>query len=100
MVHSKGRALARVCVMAVAIGTFAANAARAEDAPANKAETSPSIAEIVVTAQFRGQKLQDVPIAITAVNAATIEQRGSTNLADLAGSAPNVVCTVPSPASM
>lgn len=90
MVHSKGRVLARVCVMAVAIGTFAANAARAEDAPANKAETSPSIAEIVVTAQFRGQKLQDVPIAITAVNAATIEQRGSTNLADLAGSAPNV----------
>lgn len=48
------------------------------------------LAEIVVTAQFRAQKLQDTPIAITAVNAATMEQRGQTSLHDLSQQAPNV----------
>ena len=46
--------------------------------------------EIVVTAQFRQQNLQDVPIAITAVTGELLEQRGQTNLVDLGGSAPNV----------
>jgi len=46
--------------------------------------------EIVVTAQFRSQKLQDVPIAITAMSGEMLEQRGQTSLADLGGFAPNV----------
>ncbi len=46
--------------------------------------------DIVVTAQFRDQKLQDVPIAITAVNAAIMEARSQTNLAQVADTAPNV----------
>ncbi|MEO8722740.1 MAG: TonB-dependent receptor [Sphingobium sp.] len=46
--------------------------------------------EIIVTAQFRDQRLQDVPIAITAVTGEMLEQRGQSNLADLGGSAPNV----------
>jgi iron complex outermembrane recepter protein len=46
--------------------------------------------EIVVTAQFRDQKLQDVPLAITAVDAATIEARSQTNLQQVADGAPNV----------
>lgn len=49
------------------------------------------IAEIVVTAQFREQKLQDTPIAITAVDAALIESRSATNLADVTKAAPSVV---------
>jgi iron complex outermembrane receptor protein len=46
--------------------------------------------EIVVTAQFREQVLQDVPIAITAVNAEMIEARGQTDVAQVAAQAPNV----------
>jgi iron complex outermembrane recepter protein len=46
--------------------------------------------EIVVTAQFRDQKLQDVPLAITAVDAASIEARSQTNLQQVADGAPNV----------
>lgn len=46
--------------------------------------------EIVVTAQFRSQKLQDVPIAITAVSGDTLEKRGQTSLADVGNNAPNV----------
>jgi len=46
--------------------------------------------EIVVTAQFREQNLQDTPIAITAINAATLEARGQTSVTDLGDFAPNV----------
>lgn len=46
--------------------------------------------EIVVTAQFRDQKLQDVPLAITALDATNIEARSQTNLQQVADTAPNV----------
>jgi iron complex outermembrane receptor protein len=49
-----------------------------------------TLAEIVVTAQFRAQKLQDTPLAITAVNAAMMEERGQTSLHDIGQQAPNV----------
>jgi iron complex outermembrane receptor protein len=49
-----------------------------------------SLQEVVVTAQFRAQNLQDAPLAITAVNAAMLEQRGQSSLHDLAQQAPNV----------
>jgi iron complex outermembrane receptor protein len=48
------------------------------------------LAEVVVTAQFREQRLQDTPIAITAVNAEMLEARGQTNIAEVAAQAPNV----------
>ena len=47
--------------------------------------------EIVVTAQFREQKLQDTPLAITAVNSALLESRGQTDISQVAAQAPNVV---------
>lgn len=46
--------------------------------------------EIIVTAQFRAQRLQDTPIAITAATAATLEARSQTSLLDLGNYAPNV----------
>jgi iron complex outermembrane recepter protein len=61
----------------------------AQTAPA--ADEKADDAEIVVTAQFRNQKLQDVPIAITAVDSALIEARSATSLADVTKAAPSVV---------
>jgi iron complex outermembrane receptor protein len=46
--------------------------------------------EIIVTAQFRAQNLQDTPVAITAVNAEMLEARNQTNIKDIATQAPNV----------
>jgi iron complex outermembrane receptor protein len=61
--------------------------AMAQDAnPANDA-----LQEVVVTAQFRSQPLQDTPIAITAVNAEMLESRSQNNLSALADQAPNVI---------
>lgn len=46
--------------------------------------------DIIVTAQFREQRLQDTPIAITAISGDEIENKGLSNVADIASSAPNV----------
>lgn len=45
---------------------------------------------IVVTAQFREQRLQDTPLSITAIGAATLEAREQRSVADLGQFAPNV----------
>jgi iron complex outermembrane receptor protein len=50
-----------------------------------------TLQEIVVTAQYRETKLQDTPIAITALTADMIEQQGATKLSDILTSAPSVV---------
>jgi iron complex outermembrane recepter protein len=49
-----------------------------------------ALQEVIVTAQFRQQNLQDTPIAITAVNAAMLESRNQTSLADVTSDAPGV----------
>jgi iron complex outermembrane recepter protein len=64
-------------------------------APAYAQDATPAaeedgIGDIVVTAQFRSQKLQDTPIAITAVDAALLEARGQTDISQVAAQAPNV----------
>lgn len=88
-VHLRTAASAIVLGGLLAISTQAF-AQQAPAADTSGAETSEEAPDIVVTAQFREQKLQDVPLAITAVTGAQLEQRGQTNLADLGGSAPNV----------
>jgi iron complex outermembrane receptor protein len=45
--------------------------------------------EVVVTAQYRTEPLQQTPIAITAVTAEDIEQRGFTSSSDIAYAVPN-----------
>jgi len=84
---------------AVSVGIFAlatslAQPAHAQDTSAAAApqtgELEADIGDIVVTAQFRETKLQDTPLAITAVNAALLEQRGQTDISQVAAQAPNV----------
>jgi iron complex outermembrane recepter protein len=72
----------------LALGTaWAAIGSAYAQAPAAE---KPSDGEIVVTAQFRDQKLQDVPLSITAVDAALLEARNQTDLSQIAAQAPNV----------
>ena len=47
--------------------------------------------EIFVTAQFREQRLQDTPLAITAIPAELLEARSQDSLVEVANQAPNVV---------
>src|ERR1700690_3308278 len=59
-------------------------------ATAAYAQTSDTLEETVVTAQKRVEDIQQVPIAITAINAAPLEHRRFTSLAQLSNIAPNV----------
>ncbi len=54
------------------------------------AEESLTLEEIVVTAQKRAENAQDVPIAITALSAAALEEKGVTNVADVSNFTPNI----------
>src|SRR5262245_34659932 len=54
---------------------------------------SAQLDEIVVTATFRETNVQDTPIAITAVNSEMLENRGQTNIVQVAAQAPNVTMT-------
>ncbi|HEX7856874.1 MAG TPA: TonB-dependent receptor [Sphingobium sp.] len=58
---------------------------------AQAASTEGGLEEIVVTAQKREQSLQDVPIAITAVTANTLEVNRVASVSDLSGLAPGVI---------
>src|SRR5690606_38231562 len=76
--------VARAVALAVVSSIFAQQGATAAE---RELET---LQEVVVTAQFREQLLQDTPIAITAINAEMLEARGQTNIADVAAQAPTV----------
>jgi iron complex outermembrane receptor protein len=69
---------------------LAADADTTATPPASDQPENGALQEVIVTAQFRKQNLQDTPIAITAVNAAMLEQRNQTALSDIAGQAPGV----------
>jgi iron complex outermembrane recepter protein len=62
-----------------AITLLASAPAVAQDAPADEA----GIADIVVTAQRREENLQDVPISVSAFNAAQLKAQGTTDISRL-----------------
>jgi len=72
------------------LSTLAAAAVTGQAAADQPASGNDSLEEIVVTAQFRQQNLQLAPLAITAVTAEMMEQRGQTSLHDLGQQAPDV----------
>ena len=53
------------------------------------------IENIVITAQRRGEKLQDVPLAVSAFSGTEIENLGFDTVRDIAGQTPNLVVTSP-----
>lgn len=63
---------------------------RAQEDPSANNEPAGGIEEIVVTAQKRSENLQDVPVAITAFTAETINRLGITNSEELATFTPSL----------
>lgn len=74
--------------LAALAATLAALPAMAQNGPDGAAPGE--IGDIVVTAQFRGQRVQDTPLAITAVSADMLEARSQTSIIDLGHSVPNI----------
>ena len=59
-------------------------------AAATAAEQLEELQEVVVTAQFREQNVQDTPLAITAISAELLEARSQTNISEVTSQAPSV----------
>ena len=74
---------------AIAVMSVSATAAHAQDAAAEPEEAYGND-QIIVTAQFREQSLQDTPLAITAISSDMLEARSQTNVSEIAGQAPSV----------
>ncbi len=81
-------ATASVAAMTAALAASPA-AAQSQPAPAAAPDNN-TVSEVVVTAQFRSQNVQQTPIAITAVNAQMLENRGQRSIEQVANQAPNV----------
>lgn len=78
----------RTAAAAIALATFSVGAA------AQEAQTSgedAGFSDIIVTANKRAENVQDVAIAVTALNQELIEQRFSRDLMDLGSIAPNLI---------
>ena len=74
-----------------ALGAVLAFGAQAQTAAsAAGAADSGALQQVEVTAQKRREKLQDVPLAATAISVGELEARGIANVADLASIAPNL----------
>jgi iron complex outermembrane receptor protein len=65
-----------------------ANPAQAQDEGDEAADADNK--DIIVTAQFREQRLQDTPLAITALSGEDIENKALSNIVEIAATAPNV----------
>src|SRR5690606_23129986 len=95
-----GTKLAPVFVNNNTVTIAAANAATEAAAPEAKKEkpkatedkeSSFSIEEIIVSAQKRTERLQDVPISITAISSDSMERTRSSQLSDIQRLSPNLL---------
>jgi len=79
---------ATVFALSLASGALLEGAVAAAQQAEASAESGGAIEEIVVTAQKREEKLQDVPIAISVVNEAQLQTQHIYTIADLARTTP------------
>jgi iron complex outermembrane receptor protein len=83
---------ALVCSCPAAVLSVYAAAAVAQTAPPQSTTASTSsdqLQEVVVTAQFRNESVQQTPLAITAINAQMLEDRNQTHLSQIAAQVPS-----------
>ena len=59
----------------------------------SSAQSRPVIEEVIVTAQKRAQNVQDIPVAVTAIDAQSIEQLGIQSSADVVRIVPSLTVT-------
>ena len=76
-------------MLTTAIQAHAQNASAQADSPKSGEKLEEVIPDIVVMATRQATNLQDTPIAITAVTAEALSERGVTNVADLTSVVPN-----------
>lgn len=84
------RCSAACLALAMATPALAQSGAPGADPAAAAQTTDAGIGDIVVTAQRREESLQSVPLAVTAIGAATLREQNVQTISDVARIAPNV----------
>ncbi|WP_428028147.1 TonB-dependent receptor [Altererythrobacter sp.] len=82
-----------VGMMALGVSLAVGQSANAEEAPPPSDPPQAGdvgVPEIIVTAQFRSQRLQDTPLAITALNSEMLQARNLASVTQVGEQAPNV----------
>lgn len=87
-IHERTRMLGRWLLCAA----VSAGPAMAADEPSSNGSTA-QLDEVVVTAQKRTERLQDVPVPVTALSAATLAERNQTRLQDYFAEVPGLNLT-------
>ena len=67
----------------------------AQETPQDAEVVSGGLAEIIVTATKRSENLQDVPVAVSAITATQLQQKGVFETSDLNGALPNLQVSSP-----
>lgn len=83
----KSKFLAGASVLMMAMGA-SATVAHAQETP--EAESGGLIDEVLVTARRTEERLQSVPVAVTALSTEDLEERGISDVADLQGAVPTL----------
>jgi iron complex outermembrane recepter protein len=83
------RLTALAACVGLALAAVAAQAQTAAQAPASD-QNAGSLQEIVVTAEYRVENLQETPLAITALSGSSLTERGIDNLEDVTKAVPNL----------
>lgn len=82
--------LGGVCAFAFAQPALAQDSGPDQAAAERSASGPVSTSDIVVTALRRSERLQDVPVSVTALGSAALSQQRLQQVSDLAGSVPNL----------
>jgi iron complex outermembrane recepter protein len=83
---------AALCIVGLsAVGPALAQAQQAAPPSAANTASEGPLEEVTVTARFRSERLQETPLAITAISADTLTARGQTDVTQLAQFVPNAV---------
>jgi iron complex outermembrane receptor protein len=82
----------RTLAIALLAGSAMAAPATAQDA-APAADDAQGVTDIIVTARRRAESIQDTPVAVTAITAASLESKASLNAGELNAAAPNLLIT-------
>ena len=83
------------CALGVSLSALSASVAWADnaDSSATPAASDGQLQDIIVTAQRKSERLQDVPISINAVNAEMMQNRGIKDTFDLQSVVPGLSMT-------
>lgn len=84
-----------LCAVAIAMVTPAYAAENTAEEQTAQASEGTGLAEIVVTATKRAENLQNVPVAVSAIPASTLQAKGVFETSDLNNSMPNLQVSSP-----